>query len=72
MSQSLQRIQSGYVTTLDEPVSETIMRDLRNVAGKLKVVLMPREKQEGVLEKLREWDLWGPLLVCLILSMLVR
>lgn len=30
------------------------MRDLRNVGGKLKVVLMPSEKQEGVLQKLRD------------------
>mmetsp|Transcript_7390 Transcript_7390/g.15995 ORF Transcript_7390/g.15995 Transcript_7390/m.15995 type:complete len:384 (-) Transcript_7390:281-1432(-) len=28
--------------TLDEPVSETIMRDLRNIGSKLKVVLLPR------------------------------
>ncbi|CAM9370324.1 unnamed protein product [Heterosigma akashiwo] len=56
------------LTTLDEPVSETIMRDLKQVASKLQVVLMPRD-QAGVLTKLKEWDLWGPLLVCLTLSM---
>mmetsp|Transcript_40345 Transcript_40345/g.126192 ORF Transcript_40345/g.126192 Transcript_40345/m.126192 type:complete len:113 (+) Transcript_40345:181-519(+) len=58
-------------TTLDEPVSETIMRDLRQVADKLKVVLLPREDQEGVVQKLKDWDLWGPLLVCLTLSLLL-
>eukprot|EP00640_Fibrocapsa_japonica_P000186 CAMPEP_0113944126 /NCGR_PEP_ID=MMETSP1339-20121228/30652_1 /TAXON_ID=94617 /ORGANISM="Fibrocapsa japonica" /LENGTH=92 /DNA_ID=CAMNT_0000949201 /DNA_START=86 /DNA_END=361 /DNA_ORIENTATION=+ /assembly_acc=CAM_ASM_000762 len=58
-------------TTLDEPVSETIMRDLKQVYGKLKVVLLPRENQQGVLHKLKEWDLWGPLMVCLTLSMLL-
>lgn len=57
--------------TLDEPVSETIMRDLRAVAAKLKIVLMPRQDQEGVLQKLKEWDLWGPLLICLTLSLLL-
>lgn len=57
-------------TTLDEPVRETILRDLRQVADKLKVVLLPlgAGSQESVLLKLREWDLWGPLLVCLLLS----
>ena len=41
------------------------------VAEKLKVVLLPlgQGHHESVLEKLREWDLWGPLLVCLLLSM---
>lgn len=49
---------------------ETILRDLRQVADKLKVVLLPlgAGSQENVLQKLREWDLWGPLLVCLLLS----
>jgi len=56
-------------TTLDEPVSETIMRDLREVGAKLKLVVLPRESQAGVLDRLKEWDLWGPLAVCLTLSM---
>ena len=70
--------------TLDEPVVETIvskrgkggneshklqMRDVRQVGAKLKVVLLPSGNQEGVLEKLKNWDLWGPLLICLMLSM---
>lgn len=63
-------IKQGITTTLDEPVRETILRDLRQVADKLKVVLLPlgAGSQENVLQKLREWDLWGPLLVCLLLS----
>jgi hypothetical protein len=65
-----EQLKLGTTTTLDEPVSETIMRDLRNVGSKLKVVLMPlrEDAKEDVIEKLREWDLWGPLLVCLLLS----
>lgn len=58
--------------TLDEPVSVTIGRDLRQVADKLRVVLLPINTAEGnetTLNKLREWDLWGPLLVCLLLSL---
>lgn len=55
--------------TLDEPVWTTIKRDLQQVGSKLHVVLLPRENQDGVLKKLKDWDLWGPLLVCLTLSM---
>jgi hypothetical protein len=64
------QIKMGTSATLDEPVRETIMRDLRQVADKLKVVLLPLGvgSHESVLVKLREWDLWGPLLVCLLLS----
>eukprot|EP01041_Mallomonas_annulata_P007319 gene7319-14918_t len=65
-----EQIKLGTATTLDEPVSETILRDLRQVASKLRVVLLPLglDSQQSVIQKLREWDLWGPLLVCLILS----
>mmetsp|Transcript_1263 Transcript_1263/g.1410 ORF Transcript_1263/g.1410 Transcript_1263/m.1410 type:complete len:196 (+) Transcript_1263:159-746(+) len=65
-----EQLKLGTTTTLDEPVSETILRDLRQVADKLKVVLLPlgQASQDSVLLKLREWDLWGPLLVCLLLS----
>ncbi|KAH9070249.1 hypothetical protein Ae201684P_002615 [Aphanomyces euteiches] len=58
-------------TTLDEPVSETILRDVRLVGSKLKVVLMPKNTSDQTLQALRDWDLWGPLLVCLILSIML-
>lgn len=49
------------------------MRDLNQVRDKLKVVLLPlgQESQNSVLQKLRDWDLWGPLLVCLLLSIIL-
>lgn len=107
------QIKLGTITTLDEPVTETIvsiafavyittvnnarlihltaqMRDLRQVYSKLRIVLLPigRDSSQSILQKLREckrWamlfaltialidcdragDLWGPLLVCLLLS----
>lgn len=64
------QIKLGTITTLDEPVTETIMRDLRQVYAKLRIVLLPigRDSSQSILQKLREWDLWGPLLVCLLLS----
>mmetsp|Transcript_12365 Transcript_12365/g.24532 ORF Transcript_12365/g.24532 Transcript_12365/m.24532 type:complete len:198 (-) Transcript_12365:94-687(-) len=63
-------------TTLDEPVLTTITRDLSSVASKLRVVLRPSAfvggsqsiEDSGVLQALKDWDLWGPLLICLSLS----
>lgn len=53
--------------TLDEPVQETIMRDLRNIWNKILQVLDPRlNNKQNVL---RDWDWWGPLLLCLALSL---
>ncbi|KAI8819477.1 protein YIPF6 [Fimicolochytrium jonesii] len=51
--------------TLDEPVWETIRRDLLNIWAKLKQVLLPRPNTTNIL---KDWDLWGPLLLCLVLS----
>lgn len=72
---SVNQIKLGTATTLDEPISETIvrilsnclcwclliffimqLRDLRQVASKLKVVLLPlgKDSQSDVLSKLRE------------------
>ncbi|RIA96348.1 Yip1 domain-containing protein [Glomus cerebriforme] len=53
--------------TLDEPVSETILRDLRNVAIKLQQVLYPN----GHRDVLKDWDLWGPLILCLSLAIIL-
>ncbi|EGF83989.1 hypothetical protein BATDEDRAFT_84709 [Batrachochytrium dendrobatidis JAM81] len=52
--------------TLDEPVSVTIMRDLNNIGKKVKQVLLPAS--QGDRNILRDWDWWGPLLLCLALS----
>ena len=58
----------GY--TLNEPVSVTIMRDLRRVGKKLGTVLLPTQAEAETLRELRDWDLWGPLLLCLVLSII--
>ncbi|CAM9712994.1 unnamed protein product [Ascophyllum nodosum] len=71
MQMGADRTPQSMMNTLDEPVSETIMRDLRSVGSKLKIVLNPSGDQEGVLTKLKDWDLWGPLLVCLTLSIVL-
>ena len=59
---------STSTSTLHEPVSATIIRDLKRIAFKLKYVLMPKIREDKCKE-LRDWDLWGPLLLCMLLSL---
>lgn len=56
------------LSTLDEPVKETVLRDLRAVGNKFVHVLYP--KRSSAL--LRDWDLWGPLLLCVTLALLLQ
>eukprot|EP00933_Yihiella_yeosuensis_P045934 TRINITY_DN41371_c0_g1_i1.p1 TRINITY_DN41371_c0_g1~~TRINITY_DN41371_c0_g1_i1.p1 ORF type:complete len:212 (+),score=26.16 TRINITY_DN41371_c0_g1_i1:120-755(+) len=56
--------------TLDEPVTETIMRDLRSIGTKLKYVMLPRARHDKG-SGLKEWDLWGPLFLCLALGIML-
>jgi len=58
----------GDYGTLDEPVSQTIMRDLRMVGNKMMCVLNPRKAN---IQTLKDWDLWGPLILCLMLATLL-
>uniref|UniRef100_A0A0G4HP91 Protein YIPF n=1 Tax=Chromera velia CCMP2878 TaxID=1169474 RepID=A0A0G4HP91_9ALVE len=60
----------GRHGTLDEPVTETIMRDLRGIGKKLWYVMLPRARTEAG-AGLKEWDLWGPLFLCLALSIVL-
>jgi len=55
--------------TLDEPVTTTIARDLMSIYSKLVQVLYPRRSQGR--EVLKDWDLWGPLLLCLLLAIML-
>ncbi|KIJ13443.1 hypothetical protein PAXINDRAFT_170506 [Paxillus involutus ATCC 200175] len=59
------RVETRYAgaDTLDEPVTTTIARDLLSIYSKLVQVLYPRRTSGR--EVLRDWDLWGPLLLCL-------
>jgi protein YIPF6 len=114
-------------STLDEPVIETIMRDVRAVGAKLRIVLLPMDRtitpltyaavsmsadqqapngetgggqqsaspapppavnapqangnqqsdldltehDRMVLQRLKDWDLWGPLILCLALAVIL-
>ncbi|KAK7050924.1 hypothetical protein VNI00_005036 [Paramarasmius palmivorus] len=57
------------VDTLDEPVSTTIARDLLSIYSKLIQVTYPRRSSGR--EVLRDWDLWGPLILCLLLGIML-
>lgn len=55
-------------STLDEPVLETLKRDLKAVGKKFLHVLLPRQSKS----LLRDWDLWGPLILCVLLAMMLQ
>lgn len=54
--------------TLDEPIKVTILRDVRAVGKKFFHVLYPKEKHS----LLKEWDLWGPLVLCTFMAMILQ
>ncbi|KAK6621222.1 hypothetical protein RUM43_011528 [Polyplax serrata] len=56
--------------TLDEPIKQTVMRDLKAVCVKFKYVLFPRDKESQLL--LKEWDLWGPLMLCTFMAVFLQ
>eukprot|EP01012_Entosiphon_sulcatum_P048745 TRINITY_DN67270_c0_g1_i1.p1 TRINITY_DN67270_c0_g1~~TRINITY_DN67270_c0_g1_i1.p1 ORF type:complete len:192 (-),score=47.74 TRINITY_DN67270_c0_g1_i1:146-721(-) len=59
----------GFVsTTLDEPITTTIWRDVSAIGRKIKIVMGVRSGNQN---ELRNWDLWGPLLLCLFLAILL-
>ena len=53
--------------TLDEPVLTSLKRDLFLIYNKLKHVITPRFSSHKI-EELYNWDLWGPLIFCFLLS----
>jgi len=63
-------MESTGMNTLDEPIRVTIMRDLSSIGLKLKYVLLPRSRVDKA-AGLRQWDLWGPLFICLALSIIL-
>jgi len=61
-------IGQGSATTLDEPIWATIFRDLKVIGIKMWYVLLPRGTGS---KELRDWDLWGPFLLCFALALLL-
>uniref|UniRef100_A0A4Y0BQT1 Protein YIPF n=1 Tax=Anopheles funestus TaxID=62324 RepID=A0A4Y0BQT1_ANOFN len=54
--------------TLDEPIKATILRDVKAVGVKFYHVLIPKEKNT----LLKEWDLWGPLVLCTFMATILQ
>uniref|UniRef100_A0A7S4LML3 Protein YIPF n=1 Tax=Eutreptiella gymnastica TaxID=73025 RepID=A0A7S4LML3_9EUGL len=54
--------------TLDEPISETVLRDLKAIGRKIKLVMGLKSDNYN---ELRNWDLWGPLILCLFLAIIL-
>lgn len=55
-------------STLDEPVCDTIARDLKAIGRKIAIVGIPWLGKDN---ELRDWDLWGPLVLCLLLAIIL-
>ena len=62
-----QETQEPTKSTLDEPITTTLKRDLLVIGNKIRYVLVPK-MTERKLEELYNWDLWGPLLFCFLYS----
>lgn len=55
-------------STLDEPIKDTFLRDVKAVGVKFYHVLIPKEKNT----LLRDWDLWGPLILCTFMATILQ
>ncbi|KAK7867473.1 hypothetical protein R5R35_004484 [Gryllus longicercus] len=60
--------QEERLDTLDEPIFDTFWRDVKAVGIKFFHVLYPKNKE--IL--LKDWDLWGPLLLCTFMALILR
>lgn len=53
---------------LTETVWETLQHDLNDIKNKILIVINPKKSSEHAL---KDWDLWGPLILCLFLSVIL-
>merc|ERR1712110_567602 len=65
-------------TTLNEPIAVTIQRDLKAIYSKFRYVIQPAKniripgrQNPQIVPLLSDWDLWGPLLLCTIMALLL-
>lgn len=61
-------IHSDEERLLTETVWETLQHDLLEIQKKIMIVLNPTISSNEVL---KDWDLWGPLILCLFLSVVL-
>ena len=50
-----------HVSTLDEPLWQTVMRDVKRIWANLVLVVFPFKNRDQQSSALRNWDLWGPM-----------
>jgi len=63
--------QEIYVhNSLNEPILTSLTRDLNRIYSKLKVVALP-VASEAKNKELKQWDLWGPFIICLLLGIIL-
>ncbi|KAF2893169.1 hypothetical protein ILUMI_13004 [Ignelater luminosus] len=67
-SRNINRLGEPDFNTLDEPIKDTFLRDVKAVGVKFFHVLFPKEKKT----LLKEWDLWGPLVLCTFMAMILQ
>ena len=63
-------LNQNELTDLDEPISVTIKRDLLSFLTKVRYVLFPFSLEDKIKE-IRNWDLFGPLIIGVALSVLM-
>ncbi|KAK9799819.1 hypothetical protein WJX73_004227 [Symbiochloris irregularis] len=56
------------LNTLDEPVWDTVKRDLKRIGANLVLVVFPFSNRDQQSAALRNWDLWGPMAFTLTLA----
>lgn len=61
------RISHDY-NHLDEPILDTLLRDLTGIYSKMKIIALPLSSYDIYKVVLRGWDLWGPLVLCTFLA----
>eukprot|EP00045_Choanoeca_perplexa_P013603 m.154854 g.154854 ORF g.154854 m.154854 type:complete len:235 (-) comp16398_c0_seq9:1368-2072(-) len=68
MDQQAIQDQRMVQTTLDEPVWDTIKRDMLAIVTKFYYVFLPHQGKA----LLNDWDLWGPMALTMTLALLLR
>lgn len=53
---------------LDEPILDTLKRDLVGIYQKTKIIALPLSSYDIYKVVLRGWDLWGPLMLCTFIA----
>lgn len=61
-------VEESNYNQLDEPILDTLMRDLMGIYKKIKIIALPLSSYDIYKVVLRGWDLWGPLILCTFLA----